>query len=375
MGVNVYANGMEVSAKKSDNQSIAAMPDVCLSPPTPPAGPVPIPYPNFSQASDLSDGTRTVKLGGQEAGIKDESNYSTSKGDEAATRTLGMGTVTHTIQGKTKFAAWSMDVKFEGSNVTRFGDITTHNHMNNPNTACTTTSVAGADQDPVQDPKCEELDEKNKDERKKVVDELEDQSSLNQAEQATLDKAEGTGMTISSAISSVPGAEGTFSASSSGCAQAQNPNGLVGGGTSEQKMGCNAETRASNDPKYDDAKEKAGVLCDKSYVHPGGGAGAHAEPKIVNSMCQDFPASPMRGGSMLFSIDWRFKRENKPMQSGMPCKHCYKMMCHAATECDIQILICDKDGKPQPLSKDDCKSEDGYENLSRRVDGKPKPGR
>jgi hypothetical protein len=38
MGVNVFANGMEISCKKSDNKSIAAMPDICLSPPSPPAG-------------------------------------------------------------------------------------------------------------------------------------------------------------------------------------------------------------------------------------------------------------------------------------------------------------------------------------------------
>ena len=56
---------IEVSAKADDNQSIAAMPDsVCLSPPSPPAGPTPIPYPNFSNASDTTNGTRTVKIGG-----------------------------------------------------------------------------------------------------------------------------------------------------------------------------------------------------------------------------------------------------------------------------------------------------------------------
>ena len=90
MGRNVFANGMEVSAKAADNQSIAAMPDVCLSPPSPPAGPIPIPYPNFSQASDTANGTRTVQIGGKEVGQKTKSYYRTSKGDEAATRALGL---------------------------------------------------------------------------------------------------------------------------------------------------------------------------------------------------------------------------------------------------------------------------------------------
>src|SRR5204862_7433654 len=98
---------------------------VCLSPPSPPAGPVPIPYPNFSQASDTSNGTSTVMIGGKEAGQKSKSYYSSSKGDEAATRGLGMGVVTHTIQGKTYFTSWSMDVKLEGENAPRFGDMTT----------------------------------------------------------------------------------------------------------------------------------------------------------------------------------------------------------------------------------------------------------
>ena len=129
MSKNVFANGREVSAKKDDNQSMGAMPDICLSPPSPPAGPIPIPYPNFSSASDTSSGTKSVKIGGDEAGMKNESNYKSSKGDEAATRTFGMGVVSHTIQGKTVFAAWSFDVKFEGSNAIRHMDMTMHNNM------------------------------------------------------------------------------------------------------------------------------------------------------------------------------------------------------------------------------------------------------
>ena len=66
MSGTVFANGLDVSARQSDDQCIAAMPDVCLSPPSPPAGPIPIPYPNFSQASDTTDGTKTVKIAGDE---------------------------------------------------------------------------------------------------------------------------------------------------------------------------------------------------------------------------------------------------------------------------------------------------------------------
>ena len=129
MSKNIFANGREVSAKKDANMSNGAMPDVCLSPPSPPAGPIPIPYPNFSKASDTNSGTRTVKIGGAEVGIKNASNYKKSNGDEAATKTLGMGVMSHQIQNTTYFAAWSFDVKFEGQNAIRHLDMTTHNNM------------------------------------------------------------------------------------------------------------------------------------------------------------------------------------------------------------------------------------------------------
>src|SRR6187549_1662845 len=130
MGCDVFANGDEIACKAGDGKVITAFPDVCLSPPSPPAGPVPIPYPNFSQDSDTSSGTRSVYINGKEAGLKNKSNYKKSKGDEAATRTFGMGVVTHTIQGKTQHSAWSPDVKFEGKNVTRHLDLVTINHTN-----------------------------------------------------------------------------------------------------------------------------------------------------------------------------------------------------------------------------------------------------
>ncbi len=357
MGANVFANSLEVSCEKASNQSIAAMPDVCLSPPTPPAGPVPIPYPNFSSASDTTDGTTTVKIGGGQVGIKNKSCYKQSKGDEAATKSQGMGVVTACIQGKTYFTAWSSDVKFEGENAVRLSDMTTHNHGSDPMNSGSTTVSTGQPGTPPTEKDCEKLDEKNKEERKKVTEELKDENSLNKEEQKTLDKAQGTGMTVSSVNSQVPGAEGIFSGCSSGCAQTFNPSGLVSGGTSEQKMGG------------------AGTLCDDSYTHCAGGSGAHAEAKIVNHM-SELPGSSMRGGSMLFNIDWRFKRGGEAHQSGMPCTQCHKMMCHAMKECEIKIFICDKDGKPQPLTEEDCKGDDqARENLCMKIDGNSRPGR
>lgn len=129
----VFANGKEVACKKGDGKVVAAMPDVCLSPPPPPAGPVPVPYPNSSFAKDTQAGSKTVKIQGAEAMLRDSSFYSTSPlGNEAATRNFGGSVVTHTITGKTFFVAWSMDVKFEGENVDRHTDLTTSNHASQP---------------------------------------------------------------------------------------------------------------------------------------------------------------------------------------------------------------------------------------------------
>lgn len=129
MSKNVFANGREVSAAKDMNMSMGAMPDVCLSPPSPPAGPIPIPYPNFSRASDTDEGARSVQIGGGEVGIKNKSTYKKSNGDEAATKTLGMGVMSHQITNTTYFSAWSFDVKFEGLNALRHLDLTNHNNL------------------------------------------------------------------------------------------------------------------------------------------------------------------------------------------------------------------------------------------------------
>jgi hypothetical protein len=129
MGCEVYANGDEISCKAGDGKVIAAFPDVCLSPPSPPAGPIPVPYPDTSFSKDMKNGSKTVKIKGKEVMLKDQSFYKTSPlGDEAATRGLGAGVITHVITGKTYFVAWSMDVKFEGQNVDRHMDLTTSNH-------------------------------------------------------------------------------------------------------------------------------------------------------------------------------------------------------------------------------------------------------
>jgi hypothetical protein len=133
MANEVFANGMEIACKSGDAKVTAAFPDVCLSPPSPPAGPVPIPYPVTSVSSDTSNGSKTVKINGKEVMLKNKSFYKKCTGDEAATKSLGMGVITHCIKGKTYFASWSSDVKIEGENVCRHFDMTNSNGQSTTN--------------------------------------------------------------------------------------------------------------------------------------------------------------------------------------------------------------------------------------------------
>ncbi|AZL59586.1 DUF4150 domain-containing protein [Tabrizicola piscis] len=129
MGGNVFANGLEISGKAVQAQTIAAMPDVCFTPPENPATPpgVPIPYPSFGMASDTESGTATVLISGEIVNIKNKSDEKKTSGTEAGCAAK-KGIITSKNTGKKYFNSWSTDVKFEGEPVIRFSDLATHNH-------------------------------------------------------------------------------------------------------------------------------------------------------------------------------------------------------------------------------------------------------
>ena len=128
METHVYANGDEICSQAADGMSAAAFPDPCWSPPSPTAGPVVISYPNTAFAKNLDNGSTTVFICGTPIALKDVSFLADSTGNEAATRSLGMGFSSHTITGKAYFTDWSPDVKVEGLSVGRHSDPMTHNH-------------------------------------------------------------------------------------------------------------------------------------------------------------------------------------------------------------------------------------------------------
>lgn len=123
----VYVNNRSACSKASTGWSPAATPDPCVSP-----GPVVVPYPNTSKATDLKKGTTTVFIKNKMVSQKNKSYFSTSIGDEPATPGLSKGVATGVIRGKSYFTSWSQNVKFEGLAVNRHQDLMTHNHGSNP---------------------------------------------------------------------------------------------------------------------------------------------------------------------------------------------------------------------------------------------------
>jgi uncharacterized Zn-binding protein involved in type VI secretion len=120
MSCTVFAENMGLFHKGSGGKGVAPA-DVCLSPPPPPGGPQPVPYVNNLSASDLANGSQTVKIQGEPTSLEDSSFIALSTGDEGGVQ--GGNVVTHRIKGKGYFKLWSFTVKVEGKGVCRHGDM------------------------------------------------------------------------------------------------------------------------------------------------------------------------------------------------------------------------------------------------------------
>jgi hypothetical protein len=126
MGDSVFIETRAAVHRTSAGKSIA-FPDVCLCPPTPPAGPVPVPLPNTVVAMDLQAGAPTVLIEGNPAGKK-SSFFMKSTGNEVSLPTGG-GVMTHAVQGMARFQTFSTRVFFQGEPAVRHLDLLTHNHL------------------------------------------------------------------------------------------------------------------------------------------------------------------------------------------------------------------------------------------------------
>jgi hypothetical protein len=338
MAANVYANGMEVSGKASPHKVIASMPDVCLSPPSPPAGPVPIPYPNFAQASDTTDGSKTVKIGGKEVNLKGKSKYKKSKGDEAATRNFGAGLLSHSITGAVKHKAGSFNVEIEGCGVVRNLDLTTGNHSN-PGDGCTNVDTAGVAPGMGDDPDCKTLEAGNKARR----------NELKQAEEKT---------TISHAKIERPGEKTTtvWSCSRSLVSAYQNGNvkpGYVSGLERVDRDVIDSRKRQGGEASNlcDDARKQLMANNDgKAYAstkfrpHT-----SHTESRILESLFAS--GSKLAGTKVTFAINWNTRDDDGDFfKKDDPCDACHKLIC-AAQACEITILFCAKKNEPKDIEK------------------------
>lgn len=100
-------------ATKQSGTSMAT-PDVCKTP-APPAGPIPIPYPNIAQINQANAGTCTSKVKiDNKAVLTMKSEIPMSSGDEAG---AAGGVVSSKIKGEAVPKKGSAKVKFEGSPV------------------------------------------------------------------------------------------------------------------------------------------------------------------------------------------------------------------------------------------------------------------
>ena len=124
MACTVFVNGRGVVHKTTSGMNVV-FPDVCKTP-APPAGPIPIPYPNIGKSSDTSQGPSNVKTDGSMPMVKG-AKYSMSTGDEPGS--VG-GIISGVNKGECEFMMYSFDVKFDGKNVCRLGDPMFHNKKN-----------------------------------------------------------------------------------------------------------------------------------------------------------------------------------------------------------------------------------------------------
>ncbi|WP_374372920.1 DUF4150 domain-containing protein [Tabrizicola sp.] len=335
--MSVFANGLGVSGKAAANKTLAAMPDVCLSPPPPPAGPVPIPYPNFGNASDTTDGCTSVFVLGKEAGKKNASKYSKITGDEPATRSFGASVVTHNITGPLKFEAYSFDVIFEGGGAERFTDLTSTNHANPGSGFSISIEKPSVDMIDARSP-CEGLKAANDNVREKVKAASKSRKATPNQRDKLKDFDE-SGTVSHALFKPASGPSSVVAGTSSKLLRRKS-----GGYFAEAKKSTKKQRQANRIPQ---------PICEGEppHNHSDGGFYGHSEPCIFKEIA---PVS--KWGKLTMAIDWhpRLQDGSTGPPSTEACAHCKKVI-QSACKC-MKIRLCNADG----TTRDGCKqSEEG----------------
>jgi hypothetical protein len=245
-------------------------------------------------------------------------------GDEAATKSFGMGVVSHNIQGPMKHSAWSMDVKIEGKNAIRHMDLTLHNHSN-PSQPAAVLNQAKQKLEKGEELTCSELDALNEDARNNDVS----------------PSGQKGAMTLTTASRSTGGKNKVLKAISD-----------------------NSLVRESRNSAYQKRNDRKTSPCDRSQRSGGNMRRNHTEPKLIGPEFKE-------GGSITMKIHHQFfKKKNgkivkpkKLMSDSMPCDQCKAAICAAGLcEPPFNIVLCNnnnrkvkpacnEDGTPQPESK------------------------
>lgn len=331
---NVFANGNEIAGKAMGNKVIAAMPNVCMSPPSPPAGPIPIPYPCFGQASDTDNGTKKVTIEGKPACIK-SSSFKKSKGDEACTKSFGMGVVTHSQSGSIEHAAYSFDVKFEGKNVCRHMDLVGGNHGSpTQNSADTGMDAGGMKPGVTEEPDCEAL--------QTAVDDMREASdAANTAEGPALKEAS----TLSQTSLSKYGRDvwkgikkqiedRCWSRHWGALTASQMPGGPVQGWASNQLNREACQQRGVS------VENQAPVTDNNSKVC-GGGEPYEEEEGKYHTEAQALEALPWGTNAMPASITFATSyRHSDPSRKDRPCRESCQKKIEEACECGLTVFVC-----------------------------------
>lgn len=337
--MSVYANGREVSGKATPNKTIASFPDVCMSPPSPPAGPVPLPYPVTSMASKTSDGTRSVKIKRKEIGKKNSSNYTKCDGNQPATKSFGAGVISHQLTGKTRFQAYSFDVMLEKGGAERFMDLTTSNHINTQNTNAGINTAKAAAATPIGEQQCAKLKQANKETR---------------AELASREKPDGTDHSTSTKVSEKATiTHGVFTPTGGSSSHVRAcSNKLASNYINGMAEGLSANLEEGENPR----KSKA---CDGSFEYKKGTTDgrphtSHTEARIIEDLFNPTKSpSAAGGGTLVMHIDWKTARGKHSRQDA--CKHCRQLLCHVSSgdpPC-IDIKVCHGNPKAKPKTPQD----------------------
>ena len=228
-----------------------------------------------------------------------------------------MGVVSHSIQGKTYFAAWSSDVMFEGANAVLFMDLTTHNHASEPSNPPSQTVSTGEPASPEPDPECVELDKENQKARDEKVD----------------PEYEGA-FSLTTSFATSPGGSRALrmAVSSPKCLKNQNDTAFAPA-NSKGTMGCSSSQYGAGTPRQSAVNNNM--------------ARNHAEPKLIEPIfaAAGNPTAAQPLGMLKMKT---FHKVKSGAVDAMPCETCRPAIC-IAIACGLDIKLCnDKNESVDP---------------------------